>query len=53
MTDNKIFSYLSNVLFHINLTILCLESSQFLGKYENLKVENNGKFIVLLIDFAI
>jgi hypothetical protein len=53
MNDSKTFSYLSNVLFQISLTILCLESSQFLGKYENVNVENNGKFIVLLGDFAV
>lgn len=53
MTDSKIFSYLRNVLLQISLIILCLESSQFLGKCENVNVENNGKFIVLLGDFAI
>jgi hypothetical protein len=48
------FSYLYNVLLHISLTILCLERSfQFLGKYQNVNVESNGKFIVLLGDFAI
>jgi len=53
MTYSKIFSYLSNVLLHISLTILCLESSQFPVKYEKCNVESNGKFIVLLGDFAI
>jgi len=47
MTDSKTVSYLSNVLLHISLTILCLESSQFLGQHENVNLENNGKFIFL------
>jgi len=53
MTGNKFFSYLNDVLLHISFTILCLESYQFLGKYENINLENNGKFIVLIGDFAI
>jgi hypothetical protein len=40
-------------MLHISLTILCLGSSQFPGKHENINVENNGKFIVLLGDFVI
>ena len=53
MTDSKIFAYLNNVLLHISLTNFCLEISQFLGKYENINVKNNRKFIVLLEDFAL